>query len=152
MSPLSYLEPVRIILMSPLVRSSWITLSSLYNTSSSHLQTKIGLNQPTNSNYRLHGLGHCLQTKPLSILLANYSGNPTNAFKFFLFLNFFPTLLFSSKYKVQISLLFHSVLFQFKTVYRFLSSICTSEDCWNYNPTPLPFFFPDRNWQRRAGI
>lgn len=51
---------VRIILMSALVSISWINFSSLHK-STSHLQTKIDLHQPTDSNYRLMALDTALR-------------------------------------------------------------------------------------------
>lgn len=85
------LEPVRITPMSPLVWSSQVILPSLYNSSSSHLRTKIGLNQPTSSNYRLYGFGHCLETMLLNILLVNCNDNPTTVLRiiaFYVFLSY----------------------------------------------------------------
>lgn len=65
------------------------------------METKIDLHQPTDSNYRLHGLGHCLETKLSTVLLASCSDNPTTVFKIVSFsLFFFSIMLFSSKYKV----------------------------------------------------
>lgn len=129
MSFLGYLEPVRIILMSLLVRGSQIILSSLYNKSSSHFQTKIGLNQPTNSNYRFYGFGHCLQTKLLNNILPNCSDNPTNVFKIIFFYVFLSHHAIS--FKIQGLIL--SPLLQYFIVVQdclsFLSSICTSEHC-----------------------
>ena len=129
MSPLGYLEPVRIILMSPLVRSSRIILSSLYNKSSSHLQTKIGLNQPTNSNYRLYGFGHCLETKLLNILLANCSDNPTTVFKIISFYVFLSHHVISCKIQGVICSPLSQYIILIQDCLSFLLSICTSEDC-----------------------
>lgn len=129
MSPLGYLEPVRIILINPLVRSSRIILSSLYNKSSSHLQTKIGLNQPTNSNYRLYGFGHCLETKLLNILLANCSDNPATIFKIISLHVFLSHCAVSFKIQgVIFSPLPHYIILV-QDYLPFLSPICTSEDC-----------------------
>lgn len=46
--------------MSALVSISWINFSSLHK-STSHLQTKIDLHQPTDSNYRLMALDTALR-------------------------------------------------------------------------------------------
>jgi len=129
MSPLGCLESVRIILMSPLVRSSRIILSSLYNKSSSHLQTKIGLNQPTNSNYRLYGFGHCLETKLLNILLANCSDSPTTVFKIISFHVFFPHCVISFKIQGVIFSPHSQRIILVQDCLSFFSSLCTSEDC-----------------------
>lgn len=129
MSFLGYLEPVRITLMSLLVRSSQIILSSLCNKSSSHLQTEIGLNQPTNSNYSFYGFGHCLQTKLLNDILANCSDNPTKVLKIIFFYVFLPTHIISFKIRGLIFFSFFIVfycsprLFIFPVIYLHLRTL-----------------------------